>query len=80
MSWIPVHEEQPRADLSVEAWLNDDQNNLIFVRGDRGLRYSVYSCMEDALTATATSRWRMFATAGTRCSGRSASTKRTMIS
>jgi hypothetical protein len=49
MSWIPVHEEQPRADLSVEAWLNDDKNNLIFVRGDRGLRYSVYSCMEDAL-------------------------------
>jgi len=49
MSWIPVHEEQPRADLSVEAWLNEEQKNLIFVRGDRGLRYSVYSCMEDAL-------------------------------
>jgi len=48
-NWIPVHEEQPRADLSVEAWLNDEQNNLIFIRGDRGLRYGVYSCMEDAL-------------------------------
>lgn len=48
-NWIPVHEEQPRADLSVEAWLNDEQNNLIFIRGDRGLKYSVYSCMEDAL-------------------------------
>jgi len=48
-NWIPVHEEQPRADLSVEAWLNDEQNNLIFIRGDRGLKYGVYSCMEDAL-------------------------------
>lgn len=47
--WIPVHEESLRGDTTIEAWLQDDPKNLIFIRNDQGLSYRVYSTMEDAV-------------------------------
>lgn len=49
MSWEVVHQESPRADLTIEAWQHYEQKNLLFVREDQGLRIGVYSCAEDAI-------------------------------
>jgi len=48
-SWSEVHSESPRGDTTIEAWLQDEPRNLIFVRNDQGLHIRVYSTMEDAV-------------------------------
>lgn len=47
-NWVEVHSEDPRGDTTIEAWLDEERKNLIFVRNDQGLSLRVYETMEDA--------------------------------
>ena len=48
-NWVEVHSEDPRGDTTIEAWLDEERKNLIFVRNDQGLSLRVYETMEDAI-------------------------------
>jgi hypothetical protein len=49
MKWRNVHEESPRGDLTITAYLNTEQNRLLFVRNSQGLAIGVYASAERAI-------------------------------